>query len=213
MGALELGYTRVLCDQISFGISSVQEIHCSAPSPTQSLLIGIHKFQSFIPIINLLWKKKVCVLHLLTLLFYSICLSVKNTLRYLVDIVDKEDVTAMILWRVQKFVTKGVTQLSEKHFGVTKPHIENALVIFGVRSHRLPILKNASLPSRIWVKRFPQNSTSFVIFYLDFSLCVVVLKHLELQRSIFEALRGVITYTHMSLSSELCIMAWIKCAY
>lgn len=118
-------------------------------------------------------KKKVCVWHLLTLLFYSIYLSVKNTLRYLVDIVDKEDVTAMILWGIQNFVTKGVTQLSEKYFGVAKPHIENALVIFGVRSHKLLILKNASLPS-IWVKRFPQNSTSFVIFYLDFFLCVLL---------------------------------------
>lgn len=82
---------------------------------------------------------------MLTLLFYSLYLSAKSTLRYLAD---KEGAAGMILWSIQKFVTDGVTQVSKKHLGVAKSHTENVL-IFGVKSHKRPILKNASLPSRI----------------------------------------------------------------
>ena len=82
--------------------------------------------------------------------FYSLCLSAKATLSYLAD---KEDTAGMILWGIQKFVTKRVTQLLEKHLAVAKPYIENAVVIFCVRSHKSPILENASLPSRTWAKR------------------------------------------------------------
>lgn len=49
----------------------------------------------------------------------------------------------MILWSIQMFVTEVVTQLLEKQIGIAKLHIEKTIVLFGVRSHRLPILKNA----------------------------------------------------------------------
>lgn len=55
----------------------------------------------------------------------------------------KGDAAPMILWSIQKFVTELVTQLLEKQIGIARLHIENTIVIFGARSHRLPILKNA----------------------------------------------------------------------
>lgn len=51
----------------------------------------------------------------------------------------------MVFCSVQKLVTKRVTCTSEKHLGVAKTlrHIENALVIFGLRSHKWSIFRTS----------------------------------------------------------------------
>lgn len=77
--ALGLEYTRLLCDQMSIGVGSVQEISCSDPLRTWSPLTVMQNFQTFTPIIKLIWGRSWRGMrYLLTWLFYFLCLSAKK---------------------------------------------------------------------------------------------------------------------------------------